>query len=292
MNDWGLLEKTFQKYLRSGLDKGAAREMCRVLDDSGLHDESKALEAYLEARAISIHRSGELDWNQRKCYSGLYPPPNPSLNDVWFDVVELTPMIMIRGEGSPLLDHGFWLAMHPVYRWQFKAFLGYAKVKRKLIEVPSASDYLSAERFKDIDTIKFVIDVYHDEALAYAHWFGKFLSGQAELKHASRFLDEKEFSQILPQGMRLWDESEYPFSEFVRIAVGSDTLYKNQDAQYDEYLLRESGENKNLPDRILYEEWERRDDIGFSTCVPLQLGLIEDLPRDSIFFEFRNASPR
>jgi hypothetical protein len=292
MNDWGLLGKTFQNYLRSGLDKGAIREMCRVLDDSGLYNESKALEVYLEARNISISRSGELDWDQRKCYSGLYPPQNPSLNDVWFDVVELTPMILIRGEGSPLLDHGFWLAMHPVYPWQFRGFWGSAKVRRKLIDVPSAADYLSAERIEGIDMTKFVTDIYHDEALAYTHWFGKFLSGQEELKHARHFLNENEFSQILPQGMRLWDESEFPASEFVRLAFGPDTLNKGQEDQYNEFMLRESGENKILQDRILFEEWERRDDIGFSTCVPLQLGLIDDLPRDSIFFEFRNAAPR
>jgi hypothetical protein len=292
MNDQGLLEKTFQNYLSSGLDKGAAREMCQVLDDSGLHNESKALEAYLEARAISIRRSGELDWNQRKCYSGPYPPSNPSLNDVWFDVAELTPMILIPREEDPSLDRAFWLAMHPVYQWQFKGFLGCVKVRRKLIEFPSAPDYLSAERFKGVDMEKFVTDVYHDEALAYAHWFGKFLSGQFSLGDARQFLNDNEFSQVLPPGMRLWAEAEYPFSEFVRQAFGSDTMYKDREARYEEYLLRESGENENLPNRTLYEEWERRDDIGFSTFVRLHVGLIEDIPRDSIFFEFRNAATR
>jgi hypothetical protein len=293
MNDQGVLEKTFQNYLRSRSDKGAAGEMCRVLDHSGLHNESRALEAYLEARAISVHRSGELDWDQRKCYAGPYPPSNPSLNDVWFDVVELTPMILIpREEEAPSLDRAFWLAMHPVYRWQFKGFLECAKVRRKLIEVPSAADYLSAERFEGISPTKFVTDVYHDEALAYAHWFGKFLSGQFALMDAKHFLDDNEFSQVLPPGMRLWDEAEFPFSEFVRRAVGNDTLCKTQDDRYDEFLLRESGENESLPDRMLYEEWERREDIGFSTFVRFQVGLIESRLRHSIFFEFRNAAPR
>jgi hypothetical protein len=292
MNDQRLLEETFQNYLSSGLDKGAAREMCRVLDHSGLHNESKALEAYLDARVISIRRSGELDWNQRKCYSGPYPPTKPKLNDVWFDVVELTPMILIPSEDDPSLDRAFWLAMHPVYRWQFRGFLGCAKVRRKLIEVPSAPDYLSAERFEGIGTTKYITDIYHDEALAYAHWFGKFLSGQFALDDARQFLNDDEFSHALPPGMRLWDESEFPASEFVRSAFGSETLNKTQEAQYSEFLLRESGENNSLPDRTVYEEWERREDIGLSTFVRLQVGLIESPLRHSIFFEFRNAAPR
>jgi hypothetical protein len=287
-----LLAKTFQNYLHSGMDKDAAKEICRVLDHSGLHNESKALEAYLEAQNISRRPSGELDWDQRKCYSGPHPPSNPNANDVWFDVVELAPMILIPREDEPSLDHACWLAMHPVYRWQFDGFLRCIKVRRKRIEFPSALDYLSADRFDDLDPTTFVNDVYHDEALAYAHWFGKFLSGQFELEDAQHFLGDNEFSVVLPPRMRLWDESEFADSEFIRLAVGSDTLYKDPDDHYNEFLLRESGDNKKLPSRMLYEEWERREDIGFSTSVPLELGLIDDLPRDSIFFEFRNAAPR
>jgi hypothetical protein len=286
MNDKGLLKKTFQKYLNSGLDKGAAKEMCRVLDYSGLHNESKALEAYFETQTRETH------WGQRKCYLGPIPPSNPKINDVWFDVVELTPMILISKEDDRSLDKAFWIAIHPVYQWQFQGFLGCVKVGRKLIEFPSAPDYLSAERFEGVDPTTIVTDVYHDEALAYVHWFGKFLSDHFELIHARRFLDDNEFSLLLPPGIRLWEEMEFPASEFVRRAYGDDTLNKTQEDQYQEFLLRESRENERLLNRVLFEEWERREDIGFSTCVLLELGMIEDLPRDSIFFEFQNAAPR
>src|SRR5262245_13961627 len=123
MNDPNILGTTFQKYLQSGFDKGAAREMCRVLDHYGLQNESKALNSYLNARAVSSDRSGETDWDQRKCYSCPYPPPNPNINDVWFDVVDLMPMILISRENDPSPNLAFWLAMHPVYQWQFQGFL-------------------------------------------------------------------------------------------------------------------------------------------------------------------------
>jgi hypothetical protein len=292
MNDPELLEKTFSTYLSSSLDNGAAKEMCGVLDYSGLKDECKALEAYLEARTISSPNAGELHWGQRKCFSGPYPPPNPELNDIWFDVVELTPMLLIPKRDDPSIGRACWIAMHPVYQWQFNGFLKCVEVGRKLIEFPSAPDYLSTERFKKRDTTKIVTNIYHDEALAYVHWFGKFLTGHFELMNANHFLNENEFSQVLPPGMLLWDEGEFPASEFVRSAFGRDTIHKELKARYDEFLLRETGENESLPNRTVFEEWERREDIGFSTCVLLELGLIEDMPSDSIFFEFQNAAPR
>jgi hypothetical protein len=286
------IDKTFHDYLHTGLEKEAAKEMCRELKNSGLANESRALEAYLEARTISLHRLGELEWNQHKCYSGLLPPSNPNPNEIWFDVVELTPMILIPREDDQSVKRACWLAMHPVYQWQFNGFLGCVKVGRELIEFPSATDYLSSERFDGIDPLRCVTKIYHDEALSYAHWFGKFLSGPPELVNAKHFLNANEFSQVLPPGMRLWDEAEFPASEFVRSAFGRDTVNKEQKARYNEFLLRESGENRSLTDRTIYEEWEHCNDIGFSTCVPLEIGLIDDFPRDSIFFEFENAAPR
>ncbi|MBO0800422.1 MAG: hypothetical protein J2P31_16510 [Blastocatellia bacterium] len=292
MNYLKSLEKTFHNYLLSELEKEAAIEMYQVLGRSGLHDESKALETYLEASSISPSCLGELDWDQRKCYAGKYPPPKPNLGEVWFDVVELTPMLLIPGIDEPSVDHACWIAMHPVYRWQFKGFLSCMKLGRVITQVPSAPDYLSAVRFEGEGKSEYITDVYHDEALAYAYWFGKFITDQFELSYARHYLDDDEFSMVLPPKMRLWDETEFPASEFVRTAFGSDTLNKEEEDQYAEFLLRKSGENKNLPDRTVYEEWERRGDIGFSTSVPLQIGMIDDLPRETLFFRLENAAPR
>ena len=291
MDDRGSLAKTFEDYLKSGLDFGAAEEMCQALYYSGLHNESIALRRYLEAQAEGAERPVELNWGQRKCYSGLNLPPNPNPGDVWFDAVELAPMVLIPRK-SDIYPPAIWRAMHPVYEWQFKGFLGCVKLGRKRIELENPADYLSAKRFKDVGGIKFITDVYQDEALAYAHWFGKGLGSQSELRRARAFLDDSEFSMMLPKGMRLWNGTEYSGSEFVRTATGRDTLDKKPEDQYAEYLLRESGDNLSLPDRMLYEEWERRDDIGFSTSA---FGLPEPLstlPSETIFFDLKNSAPR
>jgi hypothetical protein len=44
---------------------------------------------------------------------------------------------------------------------------------------------------------------------------------------------------------------------------------------------------------MLFEEWERKSDIGFSTAIPLQIGLIQNLPRLGYeFIELRNTAFR
>lgn len=291
MNEHGSLAKTFEDYLKSGLDSGATKEMCQALYYSGLHNESIALRKYLEAQAESADHPIELNWNQRKCYAGLNPPPNPNPGDVWFDVVELTPMILIP-QARDVSPPANWLAMHPVYEWQFKGFLGCVKVGGKRIEFEHPADYLSAKKFKDVGGTKFITDIYHDEALAYVGWFGKCLSDQFDLQDARAFLNDNEFSMALPPGMRLWSGMEYSGSEFVRIAIGRDTLYKEPKDRYAEFLLRESGENLSLPSRMLYEEWERREEIGFSTMVFLDPEPLSTLPSETIFFNLKNAAPR
>lgn len=292
MNDPKILGKTFQRYLQSGLETGAAREMCRVLDHSGLQNESKALAAYLELKTASSSGFVETKWDRRKCYAGPLLPPNPEIDDVWFDVVELTPMILINADISPSLPRATWLSMHPVQLWQFQGFLGSVKVGQSLIEFPSAPDYLSAARFEGGNPTGIVTDVYHDEGLAYAHWFSKYMCDYTELRGARLLLDDAEFSLILPPGIRLWDEVDLPADEFVRVAYGKDTLDKED--LYAEYLLRDTGENKSLPDRALFEEWERRAEIGFLTSVDLNIGLIKKVrqPSRTIYFKLLNAAPR
>ncbi|MBO0859167.1 MAG: hypothetical protein J2P21_11955 [Chloracidobacterium sp.] len=291
MNERESLAKIFEDYLKSGLDPDVSAELCPALNYSGFHNESFALRKYLESQAEGADQPVELNWGPRKCYVGINLPPKPNPGDVWFDIVELTPMILIPLK-SNIHPPSVWLAMHPVYEWQFKGFLGCVKLGRKRIELEHPADYLSAKRFNDLGGKNYITDVYHDEALAYAGWFGKILSGQDDLRYAKTFLNDSEFSMMLPKGMRLWDGSEFPSSEFVRTATGIDTLYKELKDQYAEFLLRESGDNLSLPDRMLYEEWERRGDIGFSTS---DFGItmpLSTLPSKTIFFDLENASPR
>jgi hypothetical protein len=122
-----------------------------------------------------------------------------------------------------------------------------------------APDLLKPERFESMRSLAFATNVYHEEAVAYAHWFGKFLCRRFNLQAGNELLEPKIFCKILPKDLKLWDEAQYSNSEFVRIAVDRDTLYKEFDEEFEQ---REQNENGAFANRMIYEEWERRP--GFS----------------------------
>ena len=151
-----------------------------------------------------------------------------------------------------------------------------------------AADLFDPDRFTKMSSMEFVTNVYHEEAVAYAHWFGKYLCGQFELQLAEASLKPEEFLRVLPPHIRLWDEAA-AHSEFARIAVGRDSLYKDPDAELD----HQNDANKSLPDRMLYDEWERTVGVGFSTLVAAEVGLLHQVPRMAYeFIELQNAAPR
>ena len=69
--------------------------------------------------------------------------------------------------------------------------------------------YLDARRFAAVDGHHAVTDVFHDEAIAYAHWFGKSITGRFTLQAASALLFPDELDALMPPGTALWDAAEY-----------------------------------------------------------------------------------
>ena len=290
-----LLEQTFQKYLDSNLDPEIGKQLCSILPNFGLENEARSLQLYLESGNEVVGKIEGGIWSDRRYFVGPYPPVNCQPGDLWFDVIELTLMVLIPHQSDPeMLEPNnnvlpAWVSTHPVYVWQFRAFLNLVKIGSKIIQIDSPSDYLLPHRFNSQKATDFVTNLYHDEAIAYATWFGKGMGGQFELQGARDFLFPEAFSQVLPAKMRLWDGMESPVSEFVRIAIGGNTIDKND---YEEAELRDSGENESLPDRMLFEEWDAGENIGFCTTVNLALGLIDDSPKSTIFFDLLNRAYR
>jgi hypothetical protein len=283
------LETSFRNYLESGLDARVAESLRQALLRAGLQAEAHALQRYLADGADARGQWTDPVWQNAPVSVGQNPPAQAPLGSVWFDVVELTPMVLLPLAGSTPPSSGVWLAMRPVYVWQFRTFVGLVDVGRTLTEFPMPSDFLAPDRFASLDSMAFITDMYHDEALAYAHWFGRTLVSQFDLQAARQSLPPAAFDAILPTGIGVWDGSEYPLSEFVRIAVRNNTLTKDIFAESE---ALEMGANTDLSDRMLYDEWERNGDIGITTAVFLPHGLICSLPRKTLFVELRNAAPR
>lgn len=285
------IEKIYRHFLESELDPQVGKTLCQVLHQVGLHGEGQALEAYCKHNFQVIHDFEDSTWGKRRCFIGPDLPSQAEPGDLWFDIVELTSMILVPAPHTPMAAAmREWVSTHPVYVWQFRTFLSLVDWRLARKYFMNASDLMETNRFESMSSMAFITNVYHEEAVAYAHWFGKQLAGQFTLEAAREFSEPKEFSGMLPQNVRLWDGAEYSSSEFVRIAIGHDTLDKDPD---NEFELRESGKNQLLADRMLFEEWERRPNIGFSTAVSLQIGLIKELPRLGYeFLELQNAAPR
>ncbi len=293
MNNEKVLEKLYQHYLQSNLDYEIAIELCKVLGDSGLTDEAQALKHHINDgnKAVFIFKEGL--WKNRKCFTGSNMPSEAEQGDLWLDTTELTLAILVPNRPDRSRHTKGWVSTHPVYVWQFRTFLNLVKIGQKIDVFPHASDYLMPERFESMSSMDFVFNIYHDEALAYALWFQKSLTDNFEIEAAKDFLNPAEFLSVLPIDMKLWGHAEY--SEWLRVAVGKNNIDKNP--YEDELLFEETGEDlellEYLPERKLFQEWDKREYIGLSTDKPLISKFVET-PGVSrtLHFEILNVMPR
>ncbi|HLP88840.1 MAG TPA: hypothetical protein VK184_09670 [Nostocaceae cyanobacterium] len=293
MSNQDKIEKIYQEYLESQLDAQIAKHLGQILHNIGLQNEAKLLTAYFDQGIQKIDNFQTDIWGQRRCFIGKFLPENAEIGDIWFDIVELTPMILIPSPYSPLIEMREWVSIRPVYTWQFRTFLNLVKwhlIKEYFMNVP---DLMDNKRFESINAMEFITNIYHEEAAAYAHWFGKQLTGQFTLEATREFAEPEQFFQILPPNFRLWDGAEYSGSEFVRIAVSQETIDKDAGEIDEELEMRESKQNQILNNRVLFEEWEYKSNIGLGTAIPLQIELIKEIPRLAYeFIELTNAAPR
>jgi hypothetical protein len=206
------LQATYEDYLGSGLDRKHAASLVNELSTSGLLGEAEALRRYLaEPETSFVVQEGA--W--RGCPTAIQwtPPQVPKPGELWFDVVELTTMVFVAELAGFSADVRGWMATRPVQGWQFKSFLGVAKPKSRF-----AGDRFDTERFSEIDLMAPVVDLYPDEAEAYALWFGKWSLGGLDLKCAESLLTLERKKMLSPEGLLLWDLS--PPSSGWYFAVG------------------------------------------------------------------------
>jgi hypothetical protein len=265
MSNYKKLENLYQEYLQSNLDRQVTIDLCHILNDCGLTYEAQGLECYLKNGSDSICIFQEGLWKNRQCFVGGKKPSQATPGNLWLDTTELTLSVFVPNRLDRSPDTAGWVSTHPVYVWQFRTFLSLVEIGKKIDVFPHASDYLMLERFQSMGSMDFIVNLYHDEALAYAAWFQKGIVDDSLLKSARDFLNSTEFSAVIPSELKLWVGAEY--SEWLRIAVGRSSIDKHP---YEDELKFEEFNGdlellESLPDRILYQEWDKRDYIGLST---------------------------
>jgi hypothetical protein len=284
-----VLETAYQNYLESELASKSTERLIAVLAQYGLELEANALKVYLMEGSGTHFSAVGLSTNCL-CTISLDLPPNAKPGDLWFDPVELNFATLIPNPEGVSHHVKSWMSNHPVYVWQYRAFLNLIKIDKKIEVFNSPEDYLKSSRIENQESLSYITDLYHDEAVAYSSWMRKSLSGQGVLKAARAYLGSQELEKFLPSTLKFWESSDV--EEWYRTAVGLNSLDRSFSLDYNDILEENFDKLDKKTDRMLYEEWDRRKFIGMMTIVPVFCGLGKDNTASSFYYEFLNRSPR
>lgn len=260
------LSQLYTSYLSANLATDAAVPLVGALRRAGLRDEADALQMYVERGPVARFTITNGLWAGRDCIVSDCHPAESEPGTLWFDVTELTHMIDVQTEQ---MNYSYWLAGHPVYVWQFKAFLALVDWRR-IGDSVAPDDLMSSQRFERVDETAFVVDIYQEEAETYAFWFRKWLSSPGVSEGLKDFLPQDVYASLMPSDMSLWlSGPAEPINEVFREAVG----YAKPDIDISTCsgrLLRgEYASPRDVPGalRYFYDVWERSGQIGLMTRV-------------------------
>jgi hypothetical protein len=281
------LEIAYQNYLENAFDSIATENLVAALEHYDLNLESQALKTYLNQGAGAKYTVDI--WNGRLCNISFEPPLNAQPGDLWFDLVELNLAILIPNPVGMSHHVTSWISTHPVKVWQYRTFLNLVEIGEKIDVFPAPLDYLNSIRFQGKDGLFCITDLYQDEALAYSGWMRKNLCGQMEAIAARAYLSSDEFSTIFPPILKLWESDD--FQEWYRTAIGRSNIDKKPSYEYEHIIKENYQELESQPDRMLYEEWDCRSNIGMLTIVPVSTGLSQQSTFSTFHYEILNRVP-
>jgi hypothetical protein len=250
------LADAFAAYLSSHRREEEALRLSQALECAQFHTEATALRFFFRPGQGSCRCAHER-YTDLPCSVGVLPPSDANPGHMWFDVLELTWSVLVPNQEDVSVDSVGWLAIEPIKTWQFRAFLRLCKVSGLVTDFPFPAEYLREERFLLGET--YVGNVYHDEAMAYAHWFGKGLVNQIDLQNAESYLNTAQMDRVLPRKMAVWDSSVDV--EDLRLAIARETLHESPAMEVQRFF-------QGTPmHRMVFGEWECRHDIGASTIL-------------------------
>jgi hypothetical protein len=284
-----MLEEVFRFHITQGFHKDIANKLVGSLREYGYKNEATFLQEYLRHGETKVVVKDGV-WAGHTCHIGLQPPPyvypkspaNPG--DLWFDIMELTPMVFVPEVGHPknvLQDH-FWVSEHPVYVWQFRAFAEVVEWRYtiSLTQPQDESRFLSTDLSEQVST-DFIHGITNEEAFAYVQWFGKLPTLQPMLRSAKALLNQNQFSCMLPEGIRLWEHT-LAFAYDFRIALGRENLEQEGQHHIDQL------DYDSTPDetRMWYKATTRAPDISVASSFVDREGVSSTKPPIEVFRYF------
>jgi hypothetical protein len=261
------LTQLFVDYLRERSELSTASALQRELESAGYDLEAWCMKRY-RADPDGIATVGvDGPWHGCRATFGVEPPEGAAPGDLWFDPLEVVPMVLLRsgdatdqGESAGTAPRS-WLAIRPVALWQFSGFLELAPVSPRRRQVKSPLNLLDRARLLSGPETARVTNVTLTEAAMYANWFGKSIGGRGDWQAAYAQLSARQL-------YGLWGPSQEELGgeldEGIGIVIRPETVNLDYESAYD------AGSHSDL----FISEFDHRREAAFRTRILVQLGLI------------------
>lgn len=262
-----MLRACFRHYLEAMAGEPRAA-MARALDARGYTAEATLLRHHGEHGPDRL-RLDHGAWAGRIAHVGPRVPVGEA-GDLWFDTCELSLMVLVPrppeeiAKLSPvhlarLTPFVSWLAVRPVARWQFAAFVDVARREPVAQAYQPPFALLDPARLATGDEAASATRLTCTEAGLYLFWFGKQMPAQDDWQAATRALPAAPWGEP----PREWAGESY-FAEELMVAVSPTTVDTDP---------REAMDVDDPAARMIYGEWDAPDDVTFRSAVSTQVGL-------------------
>ncbi|HEV7557558.1 MAG TPA: SUMF1/EgtB/PvdO family nonheme iron enzyme, partial [Kofleriaceae bacterium] len=239
----------FIEYLRGGARD--PREIARALVVEGF-----SLEGEL------VTREGWYPLGDRRVFVGRRPPGDAGYGELWFDTIEVMLMVRIERPAHPA-PRPVWLAIRPVARWQFRAFVAAARIVSRSVQVEPPEPPFAPARLTAGPDAGPMTGITNGEACLYAHWFGKTMASAKVWEGAAATLGSDLAGALWTPRLREWSTQRTSGDESLRVRLGHDTWSIDPD---DEFAAEHVHfEEPDPATRVLVDEQTLLPDLGFRT---------------------------
>jgi hypothetical protein len=206
----------FTEYLKAGADKANAPGLAAALGANGYPMEADLLNR--DGWTDGIAGAGV--WSNRKVFVGRRPPLDATIGELWLDVVEVTPMVLVEepARGTALPPRKMWMSIRPVARWQFRAFAVTAPLVGRKVQVAPRLKPMDPTRLDGDDAVP-MTDVTFGEGCLYAWWLGKWLADVNQWEATERSLGAGEIAAMWDSGVHEW--GGYGGDEDARVRISA-----------------------------------------------------------------------
>lgn len=270
------LTDAYVGYLQDQANPATRAELSNALEKYGYILEVKLLREY-EANGSGWSQilSDDSPWKSRRIFLDLQPPDEAAAGDLWFDPLEIVPMLLVPAEGpvpgeryapealARMQPYVGWMSLRPVANWQYAAFLRMARLEPRIVQLSPPLLLLDSKRILQGKPSDPVNRLTCPEALLCASWFGKGLCGQDEWQAAARLLHRSLWEEMWEPLRREWAGA---FSEGVYAVATPSNVVKDWDEFFEDPQSRKE---------MFFDEWQAPLEVGFRTAVQYQFGLLK-----------------